>query len=54
MAFTINHNNTHTYHRKALLNALRLVEKEEKFPLLRVILGTKNMIKSTIKLVFDQ
>ena len=52
MAFTINHNNTHTHHRKALLNALRLVEKEEKFPLLRVILGTKNMIKSTIKLVF--
>lgn len=52
MVFTINHNNTHTHDCTELLNGLRLVEKEENFSLLREILGAKNMIKSTTKLVF--
>lgn len=52
MVFTINHNNTYTHDCTALLNGLRPVEKEEKFSFLREILDAKNVIKSTIKLVF--
>ena len=51
MPFMVNHKNTHSHHRKALLDALQSVEKERAFAPLRVVLGTKNIIRSSATLI---
>lgn len=51
MPFLINHKNTHIHHRTALLDALRKIESEKDFSLIRVVLSTKNMIKSAFNLI---